>query len=456
LEEKEMTLRKLKWYLVAYVVLDLLIGYAGVIPLGQAAAAQFTTVTGTVVDPHAVPYALGTIASTLVLPGNVSPTLNGQVYIPPSQASGLDLTGHFTVQLADNSVLLPAGTKWNFVVCSFQGTELPSFGTGSQCFTLAAPITISGASQDISTQLNAVATALTLPFGASSGLSCSPITNFGVVYINSTGSCVTSNTLSFIQSTNTLQAGANGGSAVGAIKANGTSSAFGAVLLTDSAGDQIQLGEGSASSALGLVIDADTALTPVNYMRWRNATTGAAPTFNSYGWEFVGGGDIQGSGSAAGFVVKNNANTTNTSPGASNSFTAGNATGTSSSPGGSNTITAGSASGGSTANNGGLNTFVSGNAGGTNGIGGDSVHTAGNGAGTGRGGNVTLNPGSGSPNGAVVVGAGNGLTLNSVAFASLPASVNGSEIFCSDCNATCTAGASTGRTCFRENGAWTH
>ena len=34
--------------------------------------------------------------------------------------------------------------------------------------------------------------------------------------------------------------------------------------------------------------------------------------------------------------------------------------------------------------------------------------------------------------------------------------VNGSRLFCSDCNSTCTGGGSTGRTCVRENGAWTH
>lgn len=38
----------------------------------------------------------------------------------------------------------------------------------------------------------------------------------------------------------------------------------------------------------------------------------------------------------------------------------------------------------------------------------------------------------------------------------LPAQPNGSQLYCSDCNATCTAGGGTGRTCFRENGAWTH
>lgn len=44
----------------------------------------------------------------------------------------------------------------------------------------------------------------------------------------------------------------------------------------------------------------------------------------------------------------------------------------------------------------------------------------------------------------------------SFTFATLPASPNGSECYCSDCNATCTAGGGTGRMCFRENGAWTH
>lgn len=42
------------------------------------------------------------------------------------------------------------------------------------------------------------------------------------------------------------------------------------------------------------------------------------------------------------------------------------------------------------------------------------------------------------------------------AFANLGTPANGTQLFCTDCNSTCTAGASTGRTCFRENGAWTH
>ncbi len=33
---------------------------------------------------------------------------------------------------------------------------------------------------------------------------------------------------------------------------------------------------------------------------------------------------------------------------------------------------------------------------------------------------------------------------------------NGSRLYCSNCNSTCTAGGSSGRTCFKENGSWTH
>jgi len=169
-----MTLRKLKWYLVAYVLFDLLLGYAGVIPLGVAAAAQFTTVTGTVTDPNGIPYANGTIVSVLILPGGTSPTLGGLPYTPPTQPVGLDSTGSFTIQLADNNVLLPAATKWNFTVCSAIGTVQPASGKGPVCFTLASPITITGTSQSITANLNAAALVLTI---ATAGTTINPTNN---------------------------------------------------------------------------------------------------------------------------------------------------------------------------------------------------------------------------------------------------------------------------------------
>lgn len=45
---------------------------------------------------------------------------------------------------------------------------------------------------------------------------------------------------------------------------------------------------------------------------------------------------------------------------------------------------------------------------------------------------------------------------NSYTFGSLPPAPNGTIVYCSNCNATCTAGGGVGRTCFRENGIWTH
>jgi hypothetical protein len=46
---------------------------------------------------------------------------------------------------------------------------------------------------------------------------------------------------------------------------------------------------------------------------------------------------------------------------------------------------------------------------------------------------------------------------NVFAFSILPAAAgNGSSLYCADCNATCSAGGGTGRTCFRENSAWVH
>src|SRR5215469_7923517 len=49
-----------------------------------------------------------------------------------------------------------------------------------------------------------------------------------------------------------------------------------------------------------------------------------------------------------------------------------------------------------------------------------------------------------------------GYKLPTFTFAKLPAAPNGYVVFCIDCNPGCTAGDSKGRTCFRENGAWTH
>jgi hypothetical protein len=136
--------------------------------VASTAWAQFTTVSGTVTDPNGLPYANGTITATLVT--SASPTLNGFAYTPPTQPVGLNAAGSFTMRLADNTVLLPAATKWNFTVCSGAGTIQPAGGNGPVCFT-AGPITISGASQSISGQLQAVALALSSAIGGPASFS---------------------------------------------------------------------------------------------------------------------------------------------------------------------------------------------------------------------------------------------------------------------------------------------
>ena len=130
---------------------------------------QFTTVSGTVIDPNGIPYAGGTITAKLVLSG-VTPTLNGGSFSMTGSA-GLSKAGSFTMNLADNSVMVPNTLQWSFTVCSAIGTVNPAIGTGSQCFT-PAPITISGSSQSISTQLQAAALALTMTSGSSPCPTC--------------------------------------------------------------------------------------------------------------------------------------------------------------------------------------------------------------------------------------------------------------------------------------------
>ena len=50
----------------------------------------------------------------------------------------------------------------------------------------------------------------------------------------------------------------------------------------------------------------------------------------------------------------------------------------------------------------------------------------------------------------------NGYKLPVFTFAKLPAAPNGYVVFCINCNPSCTSGGGEGRTCFRENGIWTH
>jgi hypothetical protein len=116
-------------------------------------AAQFTIVTGTVKDVNGLAYAgaNSTISASLVVPGGTSPTLNGVGFTGVMFPIGLDSTGSFTARLADNNVILPSGTQWQFQV-NTNGVPQP-VGTGPQ--TCIAIVTITGAAQSVSSSLSA-------------------------------------------------------------------------------------------------------------------------------------------------------------------------------------------------------------------------------------------------------------------------------------------------------------
>jgi hypothetical protein len=139
------------------------IALLGVLPF-PAQAQNITTVSATIVDPHAVPYSFATISAQLV-PTGITPTIGGQAVSAFTRATA-DVTGTFTMNLASNAVLSPGGTQWQFTVNETPGI-LPPFGTGPQSFQ--ATISISGASQSITSTLNALAPALTLPFSGTGG-----------------------------------------------------------------------------------------------------------------------------------------------------------------------------------------------------------------------------------------------------------------------------------------------
>jgi len=120
---------------------------------GAAALAQFTTATGTVTDTNNVPYACGTISAQLVVPGGTAPTLNGVGFTTVSSPvqlgcaiiPGSGTAGTFTMRLADNNVVQPAGTQWKFIVNIANAP--PPLGTGPQFCT--STVTVTGASQTI-------------------------------------------------------------------------------------------------------------------------------------------------------------------------------------------------------------------------------------------------------------------------------------------------------------------
>jgi hypothetical protein len=126
---------------------------------GAGFSQTITSVTGTVRDQNGVPYVNCTVLPQFVnVSGGATPTVtaNGGPVIPPTSPTLCNSSGVFNVSVIANGSVTPASTHWQFLICSAPGTQYPDPGSlGSQCFT-TSQITITGSSQDISTQINAV------------------------------------------------------------------------------------------------------------------------------------------------------------------------------------------------------------------------------------------------------------------------------------------------------------
>lgn len=138
-----------------------------------AAAQNTTTVTGTITDPNGLPYSNALVQAQLLPTGvtpQIPPPCNGQsstnCTVSAYQRGYADVNGNFSMTLASNAVLIPGGTTWQFTVNEAPGVPAP-LGTGPQSFTVS--LSISGASQNISANLNAAAKILALGAAATSG-----------------------------------------------------------------------------------------------------------------------------------------------------------------------------------------------------------------------------------------------------------------------------------------------
>lgn len=130
--------------------------FAWLLLLATAAAAQVVSVQATVTDPNGIPYASGTVSTSLV---SAQPEfLNGVQYTPPPVA-GLSSTGRLNLQLADNKVLQPAGSTYSLTVCSATNGTVPPFSRTPTCFT-ASGLVVTGTFMDLSSLLSSQSSAL--------------------------------------------------------------------------------------------------------------------------------------------------------------------------------------------------------------------------------------------------------------------------------------------------------
>jgi hypothetical protein len=140
---------------------------------------SLTTVTATLQDSSTQVWANATwTAEFSPQPGYNGPYNNHGSPITPNSTGTADGSGFFTVNLDDNLQVSPIGSSWKFTICPFASV--------ASCNSLVMQVT--GASQDISSQLNAI---LTVPHVNSGPVIARAYNDseafgtYGALYINS-------------------------------------------------------------------------------------------------------------------------------------------------------------------------------------------------------------------------------------------------------------------------------
>lgn len=124
----------------------------------------YTTVSAQILDPAGNIYIGGQVVATFVNQSSSStlPLLSGSVF-QTVEIARADSTGNFTMTLADNNQIVPTPSQWQFTILDRTGT----FGFNTK-------ITITGASQTITAQLQAASVPLNPLVGGSFSVSLVP------------------------------------------------------------------------------------------------------------------------------------------------------------------------------------------------------------------------------------------------------------------------------------------
>jgi hypothetical protein len=246
------------------------------VALTPALAQTPTVVTGTVTDASGVPYSFAKVSAQLI-PTTASPTIivNGiPTQIGGQQNANADTNGTFSMNLFCNSagggcsVISPSGTQWQITV-NINGVPPPA-GKGPQACT--ATLTISGASQSVTSSFNAcpalLNSAATTPGGTATQLQFNNSGVFGGI----AGSSTSLGGVKFIsQDANTipLASDSTGGLNVNYFQVAGSGSTFFSV---NNSGDSVVGGK--------LLVNASANPVAGSVAYGRDATT-LTPNFNS-------------------------------------------------------------------------------------------------------------------------------------------------------------------------------